>query len=130
MGEKFAALAEVLAHSGLRKQTLREIIRSSKHFDQREKPLSDYRDVSHFCQNLAEHRRSTPEIRKAAQALEKSIDEACIARHNVGLNMEDAQGMSVYLPVYCKTERYNYASSDFAQATGWAHWLEAKLSDR
>lgn len=127
LGEAFKDLGQALKSSHLKASTLETIVKDTKHFDQWEKPLSDFRDVIHFCQNLEAHPSTNGGIKKAARELQEAAAAACLNRHNEGKRMEHAQGLSVYLPTKPKFDKFEYGATDFEQATNWSAWLRSKF---
>ena len=127
VADAFKDLGAALKASHLRASTLTSIIKSTKHFSQREKPLSDFRDVVDFCDKLEAHPGLNSDIQGAATRLREAVGGACINQHNEGENMERAQGLSVYLPTKPRFEKHHYGATDFDQATDWSAWLSSKF---
>ncbi len=97
-----------------------EALRNAQSFKDR-----DYLDLGHFCQVLAQ---SSPKSRigKAAAVIASRIagsESPVIARGYSGQEVENATGLSIYLPARSLSPLY--ASLDFSQKYHWDEFLKA-----
>ncbi len=121
-------------------QTLKKIVESTKHFCEKTRvtPDSDYRDLGHFCQNLIESDKVEASTKKIARKVLKEIDKVIIAHQQEGPDMENANGISVYLPNSPVPEQFNrrkswgkfddsYHDTDFDRDTNWSTWINDRF---
>ncbi|MFN8607706.1 MAG: clostripain-related cysteine peptidase [Vulcanimicrobiota bacterium] len=141
LAEAMHGLGRSLAASDIPRARLKEMIEETQHFngDSKVKPDSDYRDISHFCELLAEE----PEpVASAAARVQKSLQAALLANHCQGEDVTEGNGLSVYLPATrikqsgrvkspdgkgLAGRQLKYQDLDFDRATGWSAWLEKRF---
>lgn len=102
--------------------------------DTETRPEEDFRDLGHFARLLGEDESMPAGVRKAAEGVRASLDRVLLAHSNEGEGMEEAEGLSVYLPSKLKPEgksrpgggpgnSWGYRQTDFAANTRWDEWL-------
>ncbi len=132
-------LAGLLLEERVPRTTLRHVIGRTQRFnpDSDSRPERDFRDLGHFAQRLlASQKIVDPETRQAAQAVLDQLEKLVVSRQNAGDGVEEATGLSVYLPTKYgedprprnlpKSEfdpRWGYGATRLAADTRWDEML-------
>lgn len=140
LSKRVLELGEHLQSSSESNPDLKKIVESTKHFCEKKRvtPDSDYRDLGHFCQNLVESDKVEASTKKIARKVLKEIDKVIIAHQKEGPDMENANGISVYLPNSPVPEQFNrrkswgkfddsYHDTDFDRDTNWSTWINDRF---
>lgn len=124
-------LADALGGSSLPPRRLRELIEQTSHFnlDLPGTPESDFRDLGHFVRLLQEE-VDDPRVRRAAREVQERLEAAVVANRAEGGDLEEAQGLSVYLParpgLSAKARKEGYLELDFARDGRWDEFLTGR----
>lgn len=124
-------LAALLMEERVPRSTLKYLIGRTQRFnpDSEARPERDFRDLGHFAARLlASPKVTDPEVRSAAEDLRSSLGELLVRQQNAGDGVEEATGLSVYLPGKTGKPRAQYDQTAFAQSTRWDEmltWLSA-----
>ncbi len=132
-------LAELLLEERIPRSTLKYLVGRTQRFnsDSDARPERDFRDLGNFADRLLGSSKVTdPLVRHAAEQLKTSLEALVVRQQNAGDGVEDATGLSVYLPTrYGKDSRprglpkeqftstWGYPETLFAQGTKWDEML-------
>lgn len=137
-------LAGLLLEERVPRATLKRLIGRTQRFNgqSRARPEQDFRDLGNFVDRLMESPRVTdPQVRRAARQVRSSLAEVVVRQQNAGDDVEQATGLSVYLPTRYGREAkprgtprsefeptWGYQRTSFAAGTRWDEmlsWLSA-----
>ena len=131
-------LARTMEKAGVDPSRVARARRASKHFGDGgvSKPDADFHDLGHFARLLDQDESLPAPVRAAARGVTASLREAVVAQTKEGDDMEETEGLSVYLPSRLKPEgkarpgggpgnAWGYRDTDFARSTRWDEWLES-----
>ncbi|MCE7872524.1 hypothetical protein DYH09_19385 [bacterium CPR1] len=137
-------LAGLLMEDRVPRSTLKYLIGRTQRFnpDSEARPERDFRDLGHFADRLLGSSKVTdPLVRQAAEQLKTELEGLVVRQHNAGDGVEEATGLSVYLPTrYGQDTRprglpkeqfsptWGYPQTQFARGTKWDEmlsWLAA-----
>ncbi|MCD4786542.1 MAG: hypothetical protein K8T10_22170 [Candidatus Eremiobacteraeota bacterium] len=130
------------------KEALREDIKNTQKFvpDGSPEPYTDYRDVGHFTKVILEDDRFNnyyfPDMKPKGEALLKAIDSSLIDEAHIGKAVENATGISAYMPTdfgydmppsFSQPENWDpthgYGETTVAADTQWNELLGAIAKD-
>jgi len=130
------------------KEALRENIKNTQKFvpDGSPEPYTDYRDVGHFTKLILGDDRFNnyyfPEMEEKGEALLKAIDASLIDEAHIGKAVENATGISAYMPTdfgydmppsFFQPENWDpahgYGETTMAADTQWDEVLKAIAKD-
>lgn len=130
------------------KEALRENIKNTQKFvpDGSPEPYTDYRDVGHFTKLILSDDKFNnyyfPDMQKKGEALLKAIDSSLIDEAHIGKAVENATGISAYMPTdfgydmppsFFQPENWDpthgYGETTIAADTQWNEILGAIAKD-
>ena len=95
----------------------------AQHFDYDDNVYSNYKDLYDFAR-LVNDQVAVPAVQSKAQAVMSAIDNVMIHERNSGDEIENAHGLSIYLPDP-GTALSQYNSIDFSLDTHWDEMITA-----
>ncbi|MCD6310138.1 MAG: hypothetical protein J7M18_05450 [Candidatus Eremiobacteraeota bacterium] len=124
--DKLAKATDKLAEAILKtsdKEGIKKAIKEAENYGGGWAPYRDIHDLHHVCTNIVKT-TSDKDVKKAAEDVIKTVNEAIITNEHDPSSYPNSQGLSIYAPE-TSSFGYNYKDLAFAKKTRWEEAIQS-----